>query len=268
MKTTQFEIEKVDKNKEVKVENPIPKSFLKLDNNVVELVKDLDLTLNKIEDLDYTCPGLEIIYDTIYNLNNFVLEMKQLEYDKDYFNRRYMGMPPWELDDASSLIKKLFESGLRGKILDIGCGTGKNAIYLAEQGLDITGIDFSEMAIMKARDLAKKVGIEASFFVRDFFTLPKDEKKYDTVIDCGFYHVLTYKDKEKYAEVIENLLNPGGTLHLFCTKENFGFGPEIVSIEEIENRFKNSFIVNSIKKVRMKGAIGTMKGWLATITYP
>ncbi|MBY9004295.1 MAG: methyltransferase domain-containing protein [Candidatus Lokiarchaeota archaeon] len=268
MKTNQIDIKKGDEIKEVIAEKPPPKSFLKSDNNVVELVKELDLVLNKIEDLDYASPGLEIIYETIYNLNNFVLEMKQLEYDKDYFNRRYMGMPPWEDNEPRSFVKELIESGLSGKILDVGCGTGANVIYLAKQGLDITGIDFSEMAIMKARDYAKKVGIEATFFVRDFFNLPKDEEKYDTIIDCGLYHSFSYKDKEMYAEVIESLLNPGGTLYMFCTNENFGSGPKIVPKEEIENRFKNPFIVNSIKKIRLKGAIGNMKGWLVSITYP
>jgi len=268
MNVNQSEIEKVVKKNHIVLEKPPSKSFLKTDNNVVELIKELDRVLNKIEDLNYASPGLEIIYETIYNLNNFILEMKQLEYDKDYFNRRYMGMPPWEDSEPRSFVKKLFESGLSGKILDIGCGTGANVIYLTEQGLDITGIDFSEMAIMKARDYAKRLGIEATFFVRDFFNLPKDEQKYDTIIDCGLYHSLTYNDKGRYAEVIESLLNPGGTLNMFCTNENFGSGPKIVPKEEIENRFKNSFTINSINKIRLKGAIGNMKGWLVSITYP
>ena len=268
MDVDHIEIEKIESREGVIRENVPPKNFLKSDENVIKLVKDLDLVLNKIEDLNYTNPGLELIYDAIYNLIYFVLEMKQLEYDKDYYNRRYMGMPPWEQEEARPLIKKLTEFGLNGKILDVGCGTGKNSIYIADQGFEITGIDFSEMAIQKARENAKKVGSTANFFVRDFFELPKDGKKYETIIDCGLYHTLTNKLKENYTDIIEELLNHGGKFYLFCTSENFGFGPAIVTKNEIEERFNKSFIINSIERIKLKGAIGVMKGWLASIDYP
>ena len=88
----------------------------------------------------------------------------------------------------------LEEAGLiRGSVLDAGCGTGENALYLASRGHEVWGLDFIPVAIEGAK--AKERGLGVDFQVGDALKLDQLGRTFDTVIDCGLFH--TFADEER-----------------------------------------------------------------------
>lgn len=87
------------------------------------------------------------------------------------------------------------------KVLDIGCGEGKDAVFLARNGYAVTAFDASEQGLSKARELAEKRGVKIDFFkadVRDF----RLETDYDIIFSSGVFH---YIPSELRESVIDNL---------------------------------------------------------------
>src|SRR5262249_2142601 len=81
--------------------------------------------------------------------------------DAAILEKAYDGRPPWDIEGPQPEIVRLAEAGaIDGTVLDVGCGTGENALYLAGRGLDVWGIDFIPKAIEQARDKALKRGLQ------------------------------------------------------------------------------------------------------------
>lgn len=123
------------------------------------------------------------------------------------------GVTPWELDrpDANLIdIVKLY--GIRpGKAMDIGCGTGSNAIWLAQNGFTVTGVDFSPLAVKKARVRAENEKVFLSFAVMDFLKERMDVCEFDFLFDRGCFHSFDgTKDRERFAENACQHLKSGG----------------------------------------------------------
>src|ERR1700724_2250824 len=105
------------------------------------------------------------------------------------FESSYTGTPPWDIGRPQPAIMRLAETGqITGSVLDVGCGTGENVLYLAERGFAASGVDGAPSAIRKARAKAKQRGLNASFEVSDALNLSVPERPFDTVIDSGLFH--------------------------------------------------------------------------------
>src|SRR3974390_1320215 len=92
---------------------------------------------------------------------------------EDRFKKRYeSGDTPWDIGKPDfNLIQTVTATPIRPcKALDIGCGTGDNAIWLLQQNFDVLGIDTSEIAIEKAKEKASKAGVKCTFTVSDILT--------------------------------------------------------------------------------------------------
>ena len=92
---------------------------------------------------------------------------------EDRFTERYKtGEAPWDIGKPDlNLINTVTTTPIQPcKALDIGCGTGDNAIWLAQQGFEVTGIDASEVAIQKAREKAVKANVPCNFLALDILT--------------------------------------------------------------------------------------------------
>ena len=108
---------------------------------------------------------------------------------------------PNAFDQVSSTIKEILKYKKQGSVLDLGCGKGKNAIFLAENGFKVEGIDISKLAIKEAKERVKEKNLKISFKALDMGRL-KYNKKYDIIINNRILH---YFKKEKGLEIIKNM---------------------------------------------------------------
>ncbi len=97
------------------------------------------------------------------------------------------------------------------KTLEIGCGTGDYAIWLAESGFSVLAVDASQIAIEKARDKAGKVGAKCEFAVVDVFREQIQGGPFHFVFDRGFLHTIEAAEVRKsFAGTVSGLLDDGG----------------------------------------------------------
>lgn len=109
------------------------------------------------------------------------------------FEERYvMGEIPWDLGRAdTNLVKMVEQLPVKGcRALDIGCGTGDNALWLTGKGFQVTGVDISSRAIEEARTKALQSDVEPRFLEADFLQKQLDEPPYGFVFDRGCFHSL------------------------------------------------------------------------------
>lgn len=103
-----------------------------------------------------------------------------------------------------------------GKALDLGCGTGTNAITLASHGWTVTGVDFVPKAIRTARSKAAKAGLQIDFFIADVANLDMLAEVYDYALDIGCLFTLDDPGRIRYAETLARLLKPGACFMLYA----------------------------------------------------
>jgi SAM-dependent methyltransferase len=97
-----------------------------------------------------------------------------------------------------------------GRVLDLACGEGRNAVWLAEQGWDVTGVDFSEVGLDKARRLAAERGVDVTWVCADVTSWQPPAEGYDLVVVC--YLQLPADQRRQAMRVAGLALAPGGTL--------------------------------------------------------
>src|SRR5699024_5546091 len=108
--------------------------------------------------------------------------------------------PPWDTKAPKENVIAWQSQGLiHGDVLDIGCGLGDNAVYLAQQGFNVTGLDISPTALITAERRAKDAGVTVAFSVADATTLGGYTDSFDTVVDSGMFHCLDDDGKRSYA---------------------------------------------------------------------
>jgi SAM-dependent methyltransferase len=121
------------------------------------------------------------------------------------------GVPPWDIGRPQPAIVRLAEQGLiAGDVIDLGCGTGENALYLASRGLTVVGVDAAPTAIARAEEKARLRGIEAAFLVADALALEALERSFDMGIDCGLFHTFSDADRVRFERSLQRILRAGG----------------------------------------------------------
>jgi SAM-dependent methyltransferase len=193
--------------------------------------------------------------------------------DRLGFDARYAGgpPPPWDIGRPQPAFLRLAEAGaLRGRVLDVGCGTGEHALMAAGLGLQATGIDAAPTAIESAKRKASERGLEVRFLVWDALELPSLGERFDTVIDSGLFHVFDDDDRARLVDSLRGVISADGRYYMLCFSERQPgqFGPRRVTEEEIRSSFADGWRIESIEPSRMDVHMdpGVAQAWLATIT--
>lgn len=130
--------------------------------------------------------------------------------------RYWRGRPPWDTSVTPPEVLEFLEGAPPGRALDLGCGTGTNAITLARRGWQVTGVDFAPRAIRAARRKAARSGLEIDFRVADVVSLNLLEGSYDYALDIGCLHSLNERNWERYAGGVARLVRPDGRYMLYA----------------------------------------------------
>jgi len=177
---------------------------------------------------------------------------------------------PWNLETPPQLLVELVDSGKvkPSKAIDLGCGTGNYAIYLACRGFDATGIDYSPTAIKIAKQNAERKGAKCNFFVADVITeLNKINQTWDFAYDWGLLHHIFPEQRQKYLENVHRILNPKGKYLSVCFSEkDAGFTGSgkyrktklgtilyFSSEHELRELFETYFVIIDLRTVQISG---------------
>ncbi len=171
--------------------------------------------------------------------------------DRATFENLYAGQPRWEIGRPQKALLNVADR-ITGSVLDAGCGSGENALYFVGRGCTVTGIDFLEEPIRRAKQKATERGVPATFLVKDALTLKDWTERFDNVIDSGLFHVFNDDDRRRYVEGLATVLKPGGRLFLLCfsDEEPGTQGPRRVSKEELHDAFAEGWSIESIEPSR------------------
>ncbi len=172
------------------------------------------------------------------------------------FNESYLGTPPWDIGrPQAEFVRLAGEGDIRGKVLDVGCGTGEHAILFSQYGTEVWGIDSAPLAIEKARRKAETRGVKVKFEVEDAMSLGKLGSRFDTVTDCGLFHIFSDRERPLFVNSLRSAMEPKATYFMLCfsTKEPTDWGgPRRVSDEEILSTFRHGWKVNYIREARIE----------------
>lgn len=190
----------------------------------------------------------------------------------DRLDRLYAARPPWDIGRPQPALAALAASGaLRGRLLDVGCGTGEHTLMAAASGLDATGVDLSAAALRIAEEKARARSLTARFLRHDALRLPELGERFDTALDALLLHALSAADRAGYLAGLREVLRPGGRVFVLCYRDRQPDGvvvPHALSRRDIESCFTGGWRLDRLEPVRSEATIhpGGVAAWLATAT--
>src|SRR4051794_39799705 len=164
--------------------------------------------------------------------------------DRTTFESLYAGKAPWDIGRPQPAFVEVADR-VAGAVLDAGCGTGENALFFAGRGHPVLGIDFLEGPIQEARRKAQERGLDAEFLQMDALNLAGLDRRFDSVIDSGLFHVFNDEDRARYVAGLAHVTRPGGRLFMVCfsDEEPGSQGPRRVSQAELRGAFSGGWDV-------------------------
>jgi cyclopropane fatty-acyl-phospholipid synthase-like methyltransferase len=195
--------------------------------------------------------------------------------DRATFENLYAGKAPWDIGKPQAPFVAAADR-VTSPVLDAGCGTGDSALFFAARGHRVTGIDFLEEPIRRARAKAAERGLTVQFLVKDALTLGDVGERFASVIDSGLFHVFSDDNRRRYVKELAKVVEPGGRVFLMCfsDEEPGTEGPRRVSRKELYDAFADGWEVESVQPMRvevnpaftaMSFSEGGPKAWFAVV---
>lgn len=175
---------------------------------------------------------------------------------KWFYELAYRIAPADRIFGDTAKIEELARTAVDGRIapgraITLGCGEGRETIYLAKHGFDVMGLDFSPTAIKKARRRAEQAGVEIPFIVEDLTKLKQSLGSFDLVMDFGALNDMSQDDRDRYMVNVLPMTKPGGQLVMFCFDR-------MLSPEEVSRRFESQFSIDVLQRLPSNRYPGTL----------
>jgi SAM-dependent methyltransferase len=187
------------------------------------------------------------------------------------FEAMYESTPPWDIGRPQPVFDSLARAGeLNGRVLDVGCGTGEHALLAASLGHEAVGIDAAPKAIELAKKKAAERQLRARFVVWDALDLPSLDEQFDTVLDCGLFHVFDDDERIRFVRSLSAVVASAGHYYLLCfsDRQPGDWGPRRITEREIRESFSQNWQIESIEPVVLDITIDPngAQAWLAKMT--
>lgn len=186
----------------------------------------------------------------------------------------YIGEPaPWDTGRPQPAVVRLAAEGrFTGPVLDAGCGSGENALFIAAQGVPVFGFDVAETAVEMARTKAAEQGVDAEFAVADALRLERLGRTFATVLDCGLFHAFDDEERQRYVASLASVCERDATAYILCFSDEGGdTGAHPVTKADLRAAFTegNGWHIAAIESDRLQTRVHGPDGapaWLATVT--
>ena len=177
------------------------------------------------------------------------------------------GNLPWDTGRPSSELQRACRRYAIQpcRALELGCGTGTNSVWLAQQGFEVTGIDLAPLAVERAEWRASDAGVDAQFVVADILDSPDLDGPFAFFFDRGCYHAVRRKAPERYAPAVAQLLAAGGRGLILAgnAREPHDPGPPVVTEAQIRDELGLAFQILDVREFRFDEAPGVSERFLA-----
>lgn len=139
----------------------------------------------------------------------------------DFWNEFYINREkkiPFFVNKPDENLVAYFEKEFMssGKVLELGCGPGRNAVYFAEKGCSVDAVDLSKESLQWAKERAKEKGVIINFIQKNIFDLLIEHETYDIIYDSGCFHHIAPHRRMNYLDLISHSLKPGGYFAITC----------------------------------------------------
>jgi 2-polyprenyl-3-methyl-5-hydroxy-6-metoxy-1,4-benzoquinol methylase len=169
---------------------------------------------------------------------------------------------PWDSGKPSTELQRLVSEGKvkPGRVLELGCGTGTNAIFLASLGFEVTAVDLSLTALERAREKAREAKVTVNFIQADVTALPDLGGPFPFVFDRGTYHVVRTVNLSGFQKMLAKVVEPLGIYLILAGNANTlaptDVGPPVVRASELCSELESDcFDVLELKQTHFNGVM-------------
>ncbi|REJ79597.1 MAG: class I SAM-dependent methyltransferase [Planctomycetota bacterium] len=189
--------------------------------------------------------------------------MVQANVDRDWDARYRSGETPWDSALVSRELRIVLDERpiVPGRAIELGCGTGTNAVFLAQQGFQVTAVDCSAPALEQAAEKAQQAGVSVDWIEADVQHFGDHLQPFDFVFDRGCYHCCRRTDLPGILTTLANITHPGSLFLCLAgnANEQTEHGPPRVTEQEIRDELGRLFDVEFIREFRFQDA-GEVEG--------
>lgn len=204
-------------------------------------------------------------YDDLLKVLDQLLDKKKHQWWDKFFSNRNKVCPFFVEWPDENLVTYINEKWINpGKVLEFGCGHGRNATYLAENGFEVYAIDYSQRAIAWAQERTQKKNLQIGYICSSIFDLSIPSSHFDFIYDCGCFHHIPPHRRITYLQVVRSALKANGFFGLVCF--DWETGSKLNDLEvyrqqslggglgyhdhQLKTLFKNDFKFIELRKMR------------------